>query len=191
MKVLCLLGSPRRKGNSATLADRFLATAQQCGATTETIFLNSLNNRGCQACYACKTRSEACVIQDDLAPVLAAVHQADLLVLATPVYYGDITAQLKGFIDRTYSYLTPDYLATADPCRLPAGKKLLMIQTQGHPDPTLFGDIFPRYETFLKWYGFSDLRLLRACGVGSGGAITVTPDQLAEADKLATDMVQG
>jgi multimeric flavodoxin WrbA len=190
VKVLCLLGSPRRKGNSATLADQFLTTAQQCGATTETIFLNSLNSRGCQACYACKTRSDVCVIQDDLAPVLAAVHQADLLVLATPVYYGDITAQLKGFIDRTYSYLTPDYLTTAHPCRLPAGKKLLMIQTQGHPDPALFGDIFPRYETFLKWYGFSDIRLLRACGVGAGGATTVTPDQLAEVKNLATDMVK-
>ena len=191
MKILTLLGSPRRQGNSATLADRFVTAAERRGATNETVFLNSLNSRGCQACYACKKQAAACVVQDELAPVLAAVHQADLLVLATPVYYGDITAQLKGFIDRTFAYLTPDYLTAAHPCRLPAGKKLLLIQTQGHPDPALFGDIFPRYETFLKWYGFSDIRLLRACGVGTGGTTTVSAEQLAEAERLAAAMIQG
>jgi multimeric flavodoxin WrbA len=167
MQIVTLLGSPRTQGNSATIARHVNATAEALGAQVRTFELNKLSYRGCQACYACKKGHETCVLKDDLTEVFAAIDAADLLVLASPVYYGEITSQLKGFIDRSYAWLRPDYLSNPQPSRL-APKKLLFVLTQGHPDATLFADIFPRYEQFLRWQGFNDVRLVRACGVGPG-----------------------
>ena len=167
MKIVSLLGSPRPGGTSATIANHFTKTAESLGAQIRTFELNRLSYRGCQACYACKTGLDRCVLTDDLSGVLAAVQEADVVVLASPVYYGDITSQLKGFIDRTFSYLVPDYHSNPQPSRL-GQKKLIIVLTQGNPDRATFSDVFPRYEMFLKWQGFTDVRLVRACGVGPG-----------------------
>jgi len=188
MKIVTLLGSPRRGKNSSTIANRFTESAARLGAETRTFELNRLAYRGCQGCYACKKGHEQCVLQDDLTEVLTAVREADLLVLASPVYYGDITAQLKGFIDRTYSYLKPDYLTNPQPSRL-TPKKLVFVLTQGHPDEALFADIFPRYDGFLKWMGVTESRLIRACGIGPATIDTAPEQVLRQADEIAQALV--
>ena len=185
MNVVSLLGSPRSKGNSATIAGRILETAAQRGAKTRSFELNRLSYRGCQACYACKKESDQCVLNDDLAEVLAAVRDADVVVLASPVYYGDITAQLKGFFDRTFSYLQPDYLVNPKPSRLAPGKKLVLVLTQGSPDETLFTDIFPRNKMFLQWMGFAEVQLIRACGIGPATVDAVPDAVLRQAEETA------
>jgi multimeric flavodoxin WrbA len=185
MKIACVLGSPRIKGNSAAIAQRFLDRAEALGAETESFHLNTLSYRGCQACYACKTKLDHCILKDDLSPVLAAVKEADVLVLATPTYYGDISGQLKCFVDRTFSYLKPDYLTNSQPSRLTPGKKLLFIITQGSPDETMFDHVYPLFDRFFRWYGFAETRLIRACGVGSGGVVDVPERFLAEAEEAA------
>ncbi|TLM65577.1 MAG: flavodoxin family protein [Deltaproteobacteria bacterium] len=187
MNVVALLGSPRPGKNSATIARHFVDAAAQRGAVVRTFELNRLNYRGCQGCYACKQTLDRCVLQDDLTEVLAAVQSADLVLLASPVYYGDVTAQLKGFIDRTFSYLVPDYPTNPQPSRL-GPKKLVFVLTQGHPDEALFADIFPRYETFLKWMGFTECRLLRICGIGPARVDEVPEATLREAEALAREM---
>ena len=164
-KIVCLLGSPRPDGNSAAIAGRFLDAAGKRGASIRTFALNELTYRGCQGCYVCKHRLDRCVLQDGLTEVLDAVHDADLLLLASPVYYGDISSQLKAFIDRSFSYLVPDYMTNPHPCRLAPGKKLVFVLTQGHPDESKFADIFPRYDAFLSWYGFDGHHLIRSCGL--------------------------
>ncbi|ACM20426.1 iron-sulfur cluster-binding flavoprotein [Geotalea daltonii FRC-32] len=185
MKIVCLLGSPRSNGNSAAIAQRFLEKAGSLGAETRIFELNRLSYRGCQACYACKSTADHCVLDDDLSQVLEGVKDADVVVYASPVYYGDITAQLKGFMDRTFSYLVPDYETNPQPTRLQPGKNLLFILTQGDPDPEHFADIFPRYEYFLKWGGFAQIRLIRACGLGGEGAADVSESTLQEAADAA------
>lgn len=187
MKIVTLLGSPRTKGNSASIAARFNETAAQLGAETRIFELNRLSYRGCQGCYACKKSLDRCVLKDDLTEVLAAVQEADVVVLATPVYYGDVTSQLKGFIDRSYSYLKPDYLTNPQPSRL-SPKKLIFVLTQGHPDETLFADIFPRYDTFLKWMSFADTQLIRVCGIGPASMDTVPEEVLKQAEEAARSL---
>ena len=188
MNIVALLGSPRSNGNSATIASRFMETAAGLGATTRTYELNRLTYRGCQGCYACKKHLDHCVLRDDLTQVLDAVAAADLVALASPVYYGDITAQLKGFIDRTFSYLKPDYLTNPAPSRL-SPKRLAFVLTQGHPDPTFFADIFPRYEGFQKWQGFTETRLVRACGYGPSSVDKVPDSILLEAETAARELM--
>ena len=114
MKVVCLLGSPREKGNSATIANRFCKTAERLGAEVITAVLNKLDFRGCQGCMACKTKLDRCVLEDDLTDVLEAIRETDVLVLASPVYFWDVSSQLKAFIDRTFSYLVPDFITNPE-----------------------------------------------------------------------------
>lgn len=188
MKIVTLLGSPRTKGNSAAIANRFTQTAAKLGAETRSFELNRLSYRGCQGCYACKNGLDHCVLKDDLAEVLNAVQEADVVLLASPVYYGDVAAQLKGFIDRSYSYLKSDYLTNPQPSRLEP-KKLVFVLTQGNPDETLFADVFPRYDGFLKWMGFVDTRLIRACGIGPSSVDAAPEHILQQAEECARSLM--
>ncbi len=189
MKTVCLLGSPRPKGNSAIIAKRYCDAAEGSGADVQIYNLNKLKYRGCQACMTCKTKLDKCVLKDDLSEILEAVRNAEVLVMATPTYYGDVSSQLKAFIDRTYSYLTPDYQTNPTPCRLSPGKKLVFIQTQGDPDENNFTDVFPRYEAFFKWYGFDETYLVRACGVGDAGEVETHEDVLKMAEETAQKLM--
>lgn len=189
MKIVCLLGSPRSNGISTTIANRLTATATGLGAEIRTFELNRLTYRGCQGCYACKTGLDRCVLDDDLAEVLQAAAEADTLVLATPVYYGDVTGQIKCFIDRTFSWLRSDYLSNRQPSRLTPGKKLVCVMSQGNPDEKLFADIFPRYATFFKWLGFTESRLVRACGVGPATVDAAPEEVLKKAEETACEIV--
>ncbi|MDR1397408.1 MAG: flavodoxin family protein [Desulfarculales bacterium] len=166
MQVVAVLGSPRPRASSNKLADSFLNAAGRQGAQVETFILNDLRFIGCQGCYGCKRVSEVCVIKDDLTPVLRSVEECDVLLLASPVYIADITGQMKCFIDRAFSFLTPEFQSNpANVSRLRPGKQLFFLQTQGNPDPGAFADVLPRYERFFRSLGFTTQSLIVA-GVG-------------------------
>ncbi|HXV21062.1 MAG TPA: flavodoxin family protein [Desulfuromonadales bacterium] len=189
MNVVCLFGSPRKNGNSAAVAGHFLDTARKLGACTQSFYLNTLSLQGCQACNRCKTRSEKCVLKDDLSPVLEAVFAAEVVVMASPVYYGDVSAQLKAFIDRTYSYLLPGYIALNHPSRLPVRKQLAFILTQGHRSPDWFADILPRYRNLFHWTGFAETHPLRVVDVYRKGDVGSRQEVMQEAALLARKLL--
>ncbi len=191
VKTVCLLGSPRMKGNSAALAEQFCETVKSLGGTVDTFALNKLSYRGCQGCMMCKTKLERCALKDDLEGVLDSIRDADILVMATPTYYGEVSSQMKGFIDRTFSYLKPDYRSNPIPSRLKGGKKLVFIQAQAQPDENQFADVFPRYEYFFKWYGFDDIRSVRACGVMAPGEASERKDVMDLATQTARELMAG
>lgn len=99
-KVLILSGSPRRGGNSDMLCDEFAKGSAEAGHEVEKIRVAEKGIGCCRACYACKDTGE-CIIKDDMAEVLQKMIDADVLVLASPVYFYSIDAQLKALIDRT------------------------------------------------------------------------------------------
>lgn len=99
-KVLILSGSPRKNGNSDILCDEFAKGALESGNQVEKIRVAEKNVGYCRACYACR-ESGICVIKDDMAEILQKMIDADVIVLASPVYFYSIDAQLKAVIDRT------------------------------------------------------------------------------------------
>lgn len=99
--VLIISASPRRHGNSDLLCDRFLAGAQEAGHIAEKIFLRDKKINFCLACDACKKNGGTCAQKDDMAEILEKITAADVLVLATPVYFYTMNAQMKTLIDRT------------------------------------------------------------------------------------------
>ncbi len=99
-KVLILSGSPRKNGNSDLLCDEFMKGTLESGNEVEKIRVAEKNIGFCRACYACK-ETGVCAIKDDMAEVLQKMIDADVIVLASPVYFYSIDAQLKALIDRT------------------------------------------------------------------------------------------
>jgi multimeric flavodoxin WrbA len=186
MKIVALFGSPRAEGNSALLAKTFLDACQSRGAAIETHLLNQMSYQGCQACLGCKTKATTCILKDDMTPVYEAIRRADVVVLASPVYFGEFSGQLKTAYDRFYAYLEPNFAS-----RLPAGKHLVFVLTQGNPDTELFKDIFPRHDTFMKMLNFKECHLLRACGLMAAGEIKNHPEALHAAAALAESIMTG
>ena len=169
MKIINVIGSPRSSGNSATVAKMLLEKLPAEKAQVRTFQLNELNYRGCQGCMACKTKFDQCVVKDDLTEVLEEIRISDVVLLGTPVYIGEITAQTKGLIDRFYSYYLPDYLTNPKPGRLAPGKKLVFILSQGNPDQNAYADIIAKYTGYFGRLGFTNVYNIRALGMGPMG----------------------
>lgn len=100
-KVLILSGSPRKGGNSDILCDEFMRGAIESENIVEKIRVAEKNIGYCKACYYCKNSGGNCVISDDMADILQKMIDADVIVLASPVYFYSIDAKLKTVIDRT------------------------------------------------------------------------------------------
>ena len=100
MKVVAIIGSPRKNGNTELLAAHALKAIAEEGIETELVPLAGKDIRGCTACMAC-ARKEDCSIKDDLMPVYNKMKEADGIILASPVYYGSCTALIKGLMERT------------------------------------------------------------------------------------------
>lgn len=105
-KVLILSGSPRKGGNSDLLCDEFLRGAQESGHQVEKIFLRSKKVAPCNACYYCTKSGGECAIQDDMGEILDKMQDADVIVMASPVYFYSIDAQMKAVIDRSVARWT-------------------------------------------------------------------------------------
>ncbi|ULQ60456.1 flavodoxin family protein [Brucepastera parasyntrophica] len=102
-KILIISGSPRKNGNSELLCGRFASGAEEAGNQVETVFLREKTIGYCLACDGCQRNGGTCVRNDDMADVLGKMKSADVIVMATPVYFYTMDAQMKTVIDRTYA----------------------------------------------------------------------------------------
>jgi len=105
-KVLILSSSPRRGGNSDLLCNQFISGAQESGNNVEKIFLKDKKINYCTGCGTCIDRAGKCSQKDDMAEVLDKMVKADVIVMATPVYFYTMCGQMKTLIDRTCARYT-------------------------------------------------------------------------------------
>lgn len=127
-KILVLLGSPRKKGNSTTLANQIIAGIESVGASAEKIFLHGKDISPCQACYACqRPDSKGCAIDDEMQPIYGKLVEADGWVIASPVYWFSMSAQTKLFLDRCFAL--PAYKKDAF-----TGKRIAVAMSFGDGD---------------------------------------------------------
>ena len=133
MKVLVILGSPRRTGNSAALAARIARGAESADANVETVFLQDLDISPCRGCDTCKEAgSRGCAIEDDMQEIYPKLAGADAWVIASPVYWFTMSAQTKIFMDRCYAL--PAYAENPF-----AGKRIAIAMSYGDADPVRSG----------------------------------------------------
>ncbi len=106
MKIHVLDGGPRKNENTARMCERFAAGAQSAGAEVEVIRLYDLTYRGCYSCFACKLKGGKsygrCGWPDEIKEVLERVSLGDGVVFASPIYFGDVTAETRGFMERLF-----------------------------------------------------------------------------------------
>lgn len=135
MKVTVVFGSPRKSGNTASLLKPFMDELQSMGAALDYFDVYEKNIAGCRACLQCqKDKSRAyCVMDDDMQPIIASVSQADVLVVAAPIYCWGMPGPVKTVFDR-FIYAFCKYYGD-DPFgpALLKGKKLALITTCGYP----------------------------------------------------------
>lgn len=127
-KVLVLLGSPRKTGNSATLVQSLIKGAEEAGAEVETVYLNGHDIKTCQSCYVCqKPDATKCAVDDDMQKIFPKLVEADAWVFATPVYWFSFSAQTKLLMDRLFALGA----YTAVPFR---DKRIAIVMTYGGND---------------------------------------------------------
>ena len=113
MNVLGISGSPKTNGLTGFLLDKVLDGAKASGVHTEKIILNDLNFKACQECGGCD-ETGICILDDDMRPIYEKLAKADVVIVASPVYFGNITAQLKAMIDRCHSSWMAKYILKRD-----------------------------------------------------------------------------
>ncbi|MGI6577360.1 MAG: flavodoxin family protein [Eubacteriales bacterium] len=118
MKVIAFNGSPRKNWNTATLLNNALEGAASRGAGTELIHLYDLNFKGCISCFSCKLKGGKsygrCAVNDDLKPVFNRIEQADALIFGSPIYFGQVTGEMRSFLERLlFQYLVYDGKGTS------------------------------------------------------------------------------
>ncbi|WP_407309706.1 flavodoxin family protein [Desulfosporosinus sp. SB140] len=115
MKLIALCGSARKQGNTAKMLHQVIEGPKSVGAETEFVNFFDLNYRDCISCYACKLKNSKsfghCIVNDELKPLLERIEQSDVIVLGSPIYYGNLSGQMRSFTDRLlFQYL--DYGGT-------------------------------------------------------------------------------
>ena len=134
-RIVIAVGSPRKKGNSAKLAELVAKGAKEGGARVETFYLNRMNISPCQACMKCQKKgANGCAIQDDMTALYPKLEEADAIVIASPVYWFNLSAQTKLFIDRWFA-------KGVEEKNIFKGKSVAVLLTYGDTDPFRSGAV--------------------------------------------------
>jgi len=137
MKIVGFIASPHKEGNTAWIVNKILEGAQEQGAETQSWSSSELDIKPCQGCLACHRQGDrGCTVNDDMQKLYDALKHADALVLGSPVYMGQMSAQAKIFTDRLFAQINPRFSPQFKEQN--AGKKLVLVFNQGNPDPGMF-----------------------------------------------------
>ena len=162
MNILVLNGSPRPNGNTKGMVEAFREGAVSAGHQVDVVDVCKLTINGCIACEYCHTKGHgSCVQKDDMQQIYNLLNEAEMLVLASPIYYHGISGQLKCVIDRFYS--------AAYPTKPPHLKKVAMILSSGDDD-MYDGALFSFQGDFLGYLGLENMGVFTAHGAENGSS---------------------
>ncbi len=176
--ILILKGSPREKGNSATLAAQVFAGAKEGGAQVENVYLHGMDIRPCDACDFCQEGDVGCVVKDDMQSLYPKLEQADAIVIASPIYWFTISAQIKLCIDRWYALESSQGSALK-------GKQLGVVLVYGDTDLYTSGGInaIHTFESITRYIGMDMVEVVHGSAMDVGDA-EKQPKLLERAYKL-------
>jgi multimeric flavodoxin WrbA len=189
MKMLVVLGSPRKGGNGETLARKVADAVIQGGGSVDYIRLNDLALRPCQGCGGCD-KTGNCVIKDDMAAIYQVVDAADRILLVSPVYFYGLSAQCKIFGDRFQARWSRKY-QLKERVRQGEGRKGYLLSTAATKGSKIFdcSILTTRYiyDAMDVEYGGE----LLVQGVDKRKAVLKVPDEMARAEQFGRDIVEG
>ena len=168
-KIVILNGSPRRNGNTSALVKAFTQGAESAGNTVTEFFLDSMEIHGCRGCFGGHSSQECpCVQKDDMSQIYPAVKESDVVVLATPLYYWNMSGQIRTAIDRLFALEEGDGNLLRGHERASA----LLMAAEGHG----FEDVVLYYEHLAEHLRWRNLGHVLAGGNGDIGDIEGKPE---------------
>ena len=160
-KVVILVGSVRKGGNTSLLAQAF-AEGAKANNEVEIISVADYKVNPCIRCESCKkNEGNRCFQKDDMQKIYPKLAEADLIVIASPVYFYGVSAQLKAVIDRLHTPLRNTFKV----------KRLALLLVAGAELPTVFDSILHRYQQILSFFHLEDAGMILVRGVRAKGAI--------------------
>ena len=166
-KIVILNGSPRRKGNTSMLVKAFAEGAESAGNTVTEFFLDGMDIHGCKGCFGGHSGKECpCVQKDDMAQIYPAVKDCDVMVLASPLYYWNMSGQLRTAVDRLFALEEGDGNLLRGHDRACA----LLMAAEGHG----FEDVLTYYDHLMEHLRWKNLGHVLAGGNMNTGDINAT-----------------
>lgn len=168
-KIVILNGSPRKKGNTSALAAEFTRGAKEAGHTVTEFFLDSMDIHGCKGCFGGHSSRECpCVQKDDMMQIYLVVKECDVIVLATPLYYWNMSGQIRAAVDRLFALEEGDGNLLRGHGRASA----LLMAAEGHG----FEDVLAYYDHLMEHLRWKNLGHVLAGGNGNVGDIEGKPE---------------
>ena len=185
-KIVVLLGSPREHGNSAALAEQVAAGARDGGAEVESFYLHGMDIQPCDACDACRGSSaDECILEDGMQEVYPRLREADALVIASPIYWFNMSAQIKLFMDRCYAFGGPQGHGLA-------GKQIGIVLTYADPDLFVSGAVnaLRAFQDSYRYIGAEIMGMV--CGSAEApGEIRKNKEVMDQARQLGEKLAAG
>ena len=178
-RVLGIVGSPRQGGNTEILVDEVLRGAEEAGAATAKVILDTLEIHPCRACDICGETGK-CVQQDDMVKLLDQMQESEVWVLGTPVYWWGPSAQLKTFVDRWYGAKQVNF----------EGRRVILTIPLGSEDPHDARHAVGMLTDALEYQKTELVATVLAPGAFESGDIRKYPDVLAEARQAGREAVE-
>nr|MBC7245025.1 flavodoxin family protein [Chloroflexota bacterium] len=182
-RVLGIVGSPRRGGNTETLVDEALRGAEEAGASTEKIILSTLDIAPCEGCDACED-SGVCIHADDMEGLLRKMSDSDVWVLGTPVYWWGPSAQFKTFVDRWYAKVFRD-----EDKAMFQGRRIVLVVPFGDSEVKTARHVVGMMTDALDYVEAELFATVLAPGVNDPGEVRQYPDVLAAAYRAGKEAV--
>lgn len=137
MKIIGLIASPHKEGNTAWIVNKILEGAKEQGAETQAWYFSDLDIKPCQGCLCCHNNGDrGCVINDDMQKLYAVIEHADAIVFGSPIYMGQMSAQAKIITDRLFAQISPRFSPHYK--EKATKKKMILTFNQGNPDSGMF-----------------------------------------------------
>lgn len=163
MNIVGFVGSPRKGGNSDILIRSVLEGAEDSGAKTKIFYLDDMDIQPCHACEKC-AEGNGCASDDDMSLLYDEIDSADAIVVGSPIYYGQMSAQTKLFTDRFYA-------VSKDPEKTYEGKKAILTFTQGAPEGTYDDYIDLTIASPFSYVGFDVVGTIVASNLQEPGIV--------------------
>lgn len=156
MKVTAIVGSPRRKGNSAKLVEEILEGAKEKGAEVAVHYLGEKNIKPCLGCYSCEKTKECVIKDDDMQQIYPDMESADAYVFASPVYFDQVSGQFKTFLDRIFPYYWDKPLKD---------RKAVFTMVYEDKRPEIYDEIYDWFKRMMKpCHGIDIVKFVKVSG---------------------------
>jgi multimeric flavodoxin WrbA len=180
LKIIAFCGSPRPGGNTEILMSEALRPIAEAGRDIMVYPLNTMNIRPCQDCGGCD-RTGACILDDDMTGIVAAIRAADRIILASPIFFYGLSAQAKAMVDRCQSLWCEKYLLKRPIPAGPHGRKGLLLLVGGMKKDDASHCAEATAKAFFRTVSVPEHETLSYGGVDGRGDIEKHPSALRDA----------